>query len=135
MTPAYIVGGLIVVIAIVAVMAFIMCMPPPPAPAPVPVTMTPAVKAAEARPMPPSPPPALTATKSGSRITVSVMAGPPLAEVASFTVKLNGADVPKTLGTTAGSSVTFDGAASSNTIVVVAHYSNGSEMVVLNKSL
>ncbi len=135
MITTYLIAGLIVVVAIAAVIAFVLSMPPPPAPAPVPVTMTPAVKSAEVRPMPPSPPPALTATKSGTKITVSVMAGTTLSEVESFTVRLNGADVPKTLKTTAGSSVTFDAAAGSNTVAVVACYKNGAEMVVLNKVL
>lgn len=131
----YLIAGLIIVIAIIAVVAFFMSTPPAPTPPPVPVTTTPMVKAAEARPMPPSPPPALTASRSGNKITISAMAGSTLPDVETFTVTLNGAAVPKTLGTTAGSSVIVDAAAGSNTVVVTARYKNGAEMVVLNKVL
>jgi hypothetical protein len=135
MTKTYLIAGLIVVIAIVAVIAFVLSIPAAPTHPPIPVTNVPTVKAAEARPMPPSPPPALSALKSGNRITVSAMAGSTLSEVEKFTVTLNGAAVPKTLGTTAGSSITVDAAAGTNTVIVTALYKNGAEMVVLNKIL
>lgn len=135
MTTMYLIAGLIVVVAIVAVVAFVLSMPAAPTPPPIPVTTVPTVKAAEARPMPPSPPPALSASKSGNKITVSAMAGSTLSEVEKFTVALNGASVPQTLGTTAGSSITVDAAAGTNSVIVTALYKNGAEMVVLNKVL
>jgi hypothetical protein len=135
MTKAYLIAGLIIVIAIIAVIAFVLSAPPAPATPDVPVATPPAVKAAEARPLPPSPPPALSASRSGNTITISAMAGSTLSEVETFTVTLNGAAVPKTLGTTAGSSITVDAAAGTNTVIVTARYKNGAEMVVLNKAL
>jgi hypothetical protein len=135
MATTYLIAGLFIVIAIIAVVAFVMSTPPAPTPPPITVTKVPTVKAAEARPMPPSPPPALSAYKSGNKITVSAMAGSTLSEVEKFTVTLNGVEVPKTLGTTAGSSITVDAAAGSNTVVVTAKYLNGAEMVVLNQVL
>jgi hypothetical protein len=135
MTITYIIAGLFIVIAIIAVVAFMMSTHPAPTPPPITITTVPTVKAAEARPMPPTPPPALSAYKSGNKITVSAMAGSTLSEVEKFTVTLNGAEVPQTLGTTAGSSITVDAAAGSNTVVVTAKYKNGAEMVVLNMPL
>jgi hypothetical protein len=131
----YLIAGLIIVIAVVAVIAFVMSTPKPPViPAP-PVTTIPTVKAEEARPLPPSTPPALVASRSGNKITISAMAGPSLSEVDTFTVNLNGVTVPKTLGTNAGSSIIVDAAAGANTVIVIAKYKNGAEMVVLNKAL
>lgn len=135
MTKAYLIGGLIIVFAIIAVIVFMMSTPSAPVTPSGTVTTVPTVKVAEARPMPPSPPPALSASKSGSRITISAMAGSTLSEVEKFTVTLNGIEVPKNLGTSAGSSITVDAAAGTNTVIVTALYKNGAEMVVLNKIL
>jgi len=129
----YIAAGLIVLVIVIAyILLFVVpTLPLPSLPVPPSATTAPVVI-----PNPPSPPPALSAKKqAGGKIVITVIGGPTLSQVAAFEVRLNTAIVPVALAPLAGASVTIDGTAGRDQLIVVARYANGADMIVLNQNL
>jgi hypothetical protein len=71
----------------------------------------------------------------GGTIRITVMGGQCLSDVREFEVKVNSVPANVVLPTTAGSSATVTGSpdAGKDSLIVVAHYKNGQDMVVLSQ--
>jgi hypothetical protein len=130
LTPYLVIGGIIIVVILIAAV-LLMSPAPQPVNIPDPVITAPPTKTVVSSPSAPACMIAITGSKVPPlSVMLRVMTNQCSAgDISELRVSVNGAQ-KGTLGSGAGASGTFAGTSGTNTVIVVAKYTNGAEGIV-----